>query len=100
MTLLLCCELLEVRVQAIEALLPDVPVVLRPLRYLLERRRLDPARPALRVAPLHDQPRALQHAQVLGHGGQAHAEGLRELADRAFAAGEASQDGPAGGIRQ
>ena len=42
-------QLLEVGLQPIEALLPDVTVALGPLGHLLERPRLDAARPPLRL---------------------------------------------------
>jgi hypothetical protein len=41
--------------------------------------------PPLRLTPAHDQPGALEHAQVLGDGRHAHVERLGELGDRALA---------------
>src|SRR5438105_3143242 len=63
----LCCGLdfLQVLVQPVEALFPEPAVVLDPLGGVLQRRRLQPARPPLRFAAARDQPGALQHLQML-----------------------------------
>src|SRR5258706_443670 len=54
-------QLAQVHFETIETLLPEAPVVLQPLVDRLERLRLDPARPPLRLAAARDQPGALQH---------------------------------------
>jgi hypothetical protein len=82
-------------VQPIEPFLPDVPVALRPVRDGLQGPGLDATPPPLRLLSLRDQPRALEHAEVLRDGGQAHVERLGELGDRAFAREETRQDRPA-----
>src|SRR5688572_27814370 len=69
MARLLSLHLLQVRVQTIEAVFPDLPVLLGPRGDLPQGRGLDPAPPPLRVLPARDQPRVLEHAQVLRHRG-------------------------------
>src|SRR5712692_3941577 len=94
----LALQLPEVAVQLVEALLPVAPVVLDPVGDVLERIRLKPAGPPLRLAAALDQPGALEHFQVLGHGGEAHVEGLGQFQDRGFARGEAREDRAPRGI--
>src|SRR5688500_9371454 len=65
MCFLLRLQFQQIGLEPIEALLPDVPVGLRPLGHVLERLRMDPARPPLRLAAADDQPGPFQHAQVL-----------------------------------
>src|SRR5688500_2348181 len=74
----------QVAVQTIEALLPERPVTLRPLRDVLDRGSLETARPPLGVAAPADETGPLQHAQVLRDGRHAHVERLGQLCDRAF----------------
>ena len=52
--------------QAVEAVLPEAPVIRKPVGGLLERLSLQPRR-ACCAAPAGDEPRALQHLQVLGN---------------------------------
>src|SRR5215217_8248377 len=54
MLLLLCVHFLQVTVETIEPLFPDVPVSLRPRGNFLQWRRLDPARPPLGFASAGD----------------------------------------------
>src|SRR6266849_652211 len=96
--LALALQFLEVAVQLVEALLPVAPVVLDPLGDVLERSRLQPAGPPLRLAAALDQARALEHLEVLGHGGQTDVEGLGQFQDRGFPRGEARKDRAARGI--
>src|SRR6516165_11597849 len=77
----------EILVEAIKAVVPETAVVLEPLGGVLERPRLEPAGPPLRLAAACDQPGAFQHLQVLRDGRKAHRKGLRELADRGLASG-------------
>src|SRR5258706_16346987 len=94
----LALQLLEVALQLVEALLPVAAVVLDPVGNALERVGLEPARSPLRFAAALDQPRALEHLEVLGHGGQAHVEGLCELEHRGFPRGKACEDRAPGGV--
>src|SRR5438128_1322632 len=65
---LLGLELAQVVVQAIEALIPETPIVLHPVGDLLQRTRVQPAGAPLRLAAAGDQARALQNLQMLGDG--------------------------------
>src|ERR1700693_1470838 len=90
----------QVLAQPIETLRPDLPVALDPLGHLFEPLRLEPARPPLGLAPLRDQPGALQHLQVLRNAREAQCERFRQLGHRLLTRSEASEDRPAGGVRQ
>src|SRR5262245_50885992 len=96
--LLLPLHLLQMDVQAFEALFPESPVALHPVGDLLEPVCLEPAGPALRIASTHDQAGALEHAEMLGDGRQAHVERLGELGDRSRTRGQAGQNRTPGGI--
>src|SRR6185503_8631044 len=72
-------QLLQVRVEAVEAVVPERSIRFRPRDDLLERRGLEQARPRLRFATASDQPGSLQHAQVLAHRRAAHVEWPRQL---------------------
>src|SRR5262249_25681602 len=82
--LLLLFEILQILVQPVEALLPPPPVMIHPLGDFLERRRLQPAGPPLRVPPPRNQPSPLEHFQVLGHRRQAHVERRRQIRNRSL----------------
>src|SRR5215472_7305450 len=75
----LALQLAEIVAQAIQALLPEAPVVLEPIGRVLEGRSIEPARPPLRRPPAGDQAGALQHLEMLGDPGEAHIEGRRQL---------------------
>src|SRR6266850_7160196 len=79
--LVLALQFLEVGVQPVEALLPVAPVVLDPFGHVLERSRLEPAGPPLRLAAPLDEAGALQHLEMLGDGGKADVERLGEFED-------------------
>src|SRR6185436_15674301 len=85
MMLLLRFHLLQVVLEPIEPLLPDVPVALGPISHFLERCRLDPAGPPLRLTPPGDEPGALEHAQMLRDRRHAHVEELGQFGDRTLA---------------
>src|ERR1700693_1848206 len=84
-SLLLALQFLEVAVQLVEALFPVAPVVLDPVGDVLERIRLEPAGPPLRLAAALDQARALEDLQVLGNGGQGPVGGVRPVSGRGIA---------------
>src|SRR2546422_7080420 len=94
----LALQFLEVAVQLVEALLPVAPVILDPVGDVLERIRLEPARPPLRLAAALDQSRALEDLEVLGDRRKADVEGLGQLQDRGFARSEAREDRAPRGI--
>src|SRR5207244_12679122 len=93
-------QLAQVVVHAMEALLPEAPIVLQPVRGVLEGTRLEPAGPPLRLATARDQTGGPQPPEVLGDRGKAHREGLGQLRDRRLARAEASKDRAPGGIGQ
>src|SRR3546814_8614249 len=65
-------QLVEIVLQPVEALLPELPIALQPARGILQRRGIQPAGPPLRLAPATDEAGPLQHLQVLGNRRQAH----------------------------
>src|SRR5205823_8064346 len=79
-------------VEPVEAALPEVPVRLEPLDSLAKRCALEAGRPKLRRAAARDQPRALEHLEMLGHRLDADRERLGELVHRRVALREPRQD--------
>src|SRR4051812_23612469 len=79
---LLGLKLFQVIIEPVEALFPELPVELDPRGGVLQRPRLQPARPPLRFAAAGDEPRALEHLQVLGNRRQGHVERLGQLVHR------------------
>src|SRR6185437_2253057 len=71
----------KILVQAVKALLPETPVSLYPSPHLFERACLELARPPLRRAAAGDEPRLLQHLEVLRDRRQAHIEWFGKLID-------------------
>src|SRR5439155_10943514 len=92
-SLLLFLKLAEVVVQAIEAGFPVPPVLADPFGRVPERLRLQPARPPLRLTSLLEEPRALEHLEVLRDRREAEIERGRQLRDRRLALGESREDG-------
>src|SRR5579859_365098 len=76
-----CFQRAQIVVEPVEALLPELAIVLHPLMHFLEGGGLQPARTPLRFASVGDQPGALQHFQVLGDGRHAHVERLGQFCD-------------------
>src|SRR5215472_9310026 len=93
-------QLLQIGIQAVEALGEKAPVMIEPIVDVPECPRLDPARPPLRLAAARDQTGALQHLEVLRDGRKAHGEWLRELRDRGLAQCEPRQNRPASRVRK
>src|SRR6266498_1002478 len=75
-------------------------VRLSPFGDLLQRCRLEPGGPPLRLPAPCDQSRPLEHLQVLGDRGQSHVERLRQLGDRGLPRRESREDRPPRGIRE
>src|SRR5437867_12900715 len=69
-------DLVQVLVQPVVALFPEAPIPLGPLGDLPERPSLEPGGPPLPLPAPRDQPRPLEHLQVLRDGPQAHLERL------------------------
>src|SRR6266850_2935339 len=84
MLLLPILYVVQVVVQTVKALRPEMPVVLRPIGNVLERTCLEPAGPPLCLVSTCDQPRARQHLKVLGDGRHADLEWFGQLRDRGF----------------
>src|SRR5688572_299444 len=93
-------ELIQVLLQPVVAFLPETPVPLRPRGDLLQRSRLEPGWPPLPLATPGDEPRSLQHLQVLRDGRQAHLERFRQLRHRGLPRRQPRQDRPPRGIRE
>src|SRR5260221_2748430 len=92
---LMALQLIEQRIEALEAAFPKPAVPLQPPARFRKRLRLEPAGTALRVAAARNQARALQHLEVLGDRGLTHRERLRQLRHRSLAGREAREDRPA-----
>src|SRR5262249_40287458 len=66
----------------------------------LERSRLQPTGPPLRLAPARDEARGLHHLQMPRHSRQADVEGLRNLVHGRFPLGEPRKNRPPRRIRE
>src|SRR4051812_25585838 len=92
--------LLQLLLEPVEAGFPEASVVRYPAGDVLKRPGLKTARPPLRGAAPGDQPGALKHFEMLGHGLQAYVEGLGKLVDSRLTSGKAAEDRPPGRVRQ
>src|SRR5262245_31711285 len=81
----LCLQFAQVIVEPVETLFPEAAIALEPIVDFLQRARLDPARPPLRLASARDQAGTLEHLEVLGNRRQTHIEGLGEFRHRRLA---------------
>jgi hypothetical protein len=75
---------IEILLKLVELQLPELAVVIEPGHGVAHRRGDQSAIPATTVPPPHHQPGALEDPEVLAHRGEGHAEGRRQLADRAL----------------
>src|SRR5215813_749375 len=75
----LCLQFAQIVVEPVEAPLPELAIVLDPVGDLLEKLGLQPAETPLYIAGTGDQPRLLQHLEMLGNRRKAHGERLGEL---------------------
>lgn len=91
-------ELIEEGFEAVEPLFPEEAEAVEVGRGILERRRVQRARAPLRVAPAHDEPRLLEHLEVLRDRRLAHVERFGEFGDRVDAGAQAIKDRPPGGV--
>src|ERR1700680_169990 len=96
--LLLRLQFAQVLVEAVEALFPETLIVLDPFRRVLERSRLEPARPPLCLAPARNQAGALQHLEMFGDRWEAHLERLCQIGHRSLALGETCENRAPGGV--
>ncbi len=86
---------LQIFGEIVEAAIPEAPIAIEPVGHRLQRRRLQMTGTPLCFAPARDQPRAFEHLQMLGNGGEAHVIGLGQLGDRGIPRGKAGQDAAA-----
>jgi hypothetical protein len=84
---------LQIILQAIEPLFPQPAIFAQPVVDILERDRLDLARPHLRIAAARDQTGMLQHLEMLGDGRQAHRERFGQFRYRGLSEREAGEYG-------
>src|SRR6476469_1075534 len=96
--LLLCFQSTDVVFEAIEPGVPELPVLVEPLRGVFEGARFEAARPPLRVAPASDEAGVLQHFQMFRYRRQSHLERSGDLVDGGLARRQPGQDGAPGGI--
>ena len=89
---------MQVLIEAIESLLPDLAVALGPGGHVLQGGGVDAASSPLGLLPAGDQTRPFEHTQVFRDRRHAHVERLGEFGHREFAQGETSQNGSAGGV--
>src|SRR4029453_4853437 len=88
---LFAVQFIEQVVQPLEGLLPVLAEPVRPLRHLFDGRRIQARWAPLRLAPPRDQPRPLEHLQVLRNRGQAHLEWFGEGLHRGLALAQTRQ---------
>ncbi|OJV44486.1 MAG: hypothetical protein BGO25_05195 [Acidobacteriales bacterium 59-55] len=79
-------------IQALETLLPDMPIAFKPFIGLGKRANFQATWPALSVASPRDQTGLLKNSKVPGNGRLADREGLHQFCHRGFAGCEPSED--------
>jgi hypothetical protein len=95
-----CLELFQDGIQRLKSSFPKLPISLEPSRGFRESLGLQSPRPALRIAATRDQPRALEHLEMLRDRRLAHRKRLRQLADRRLPRREPRQYRPPSRIGQ
>ena len=90
----------EVRIEAVETLLPRSSGVLGPCGDLDQRLRPQLARPPLSISTSTDQARLLEDLQMTGDGRKADREGFGQLEHRCLTVGQATYDRAPRGVRQ
>src|SRR6266851_1238314 len=100
MVALLFLDFVQIIVETIEALIPELPIVLEPSACLLQRLRLKSAGAPLGLARARDQAGALEHLEMFRDGRQAHRKGRGQLANRALARRELREDRASGRISE
>ena len=89
---------LQKRVQAVEARVPEFFVALQPIDRSFQRTALELTAHYAAGLAAHDEPGIFQNTEMLDESRQRHGERLRELADRTFAALEPGEHSTARGI--
>src|SRR5215470_11612760 len=100
LALLLGFKIREICVHLVETFGPEAAIARQPVVDGLERSRLQPTGPPLRLAPARDEARDLQHLQMPRHRRQADVEGLRDLVHSRLPPGKPRQDRPPRRIRE
>jgi hypothetical protein len=77
-------KVVQIVVQAIDAVLPKTAVLLHPIGNAPQRLRFEPAGSPLCFAAALEQPRAFEHLEVLRNGGKTHVEGVGKLRNRSL----------------
>jgi hypothetical protein len=95
---LLCLNFLQVIVEAIEGLFPELAIALEPMGGILEGLDFEATGTPLGLPAAGDQAGVLEDFQVLGDCWESHLERPGEVVDRGFAAAEMGEDGTARGI--
>src|SRR5687767_1472593 len=93
-------QLLDDRVQRVEARRPDLAIVLDPGRLFLEPAQTEPAGPHPTDLLRGDEARAFQDADMLLHAREGHVEFVRKLRDRGVRTSELLQDAASCGVRE
>src|SRR6185436_9862865 len=98
--LLLPFQFLNNLVQPVEACVPELAVPLDPGRLFLHSAQAELAGSHATDLLRRDQPRLLQHADVLLHARQGHVELLGKVRDRSVCTPELLQNAAPGGVRE
>src|ERR1044071_8622213 len=96
--LLRSCQFLDNLVQLVEAFVPTLAVPLEPRCLFLQAARAQLARPHAPDLLRGDEPRLLQHADVLLHARERHVELLGKVRDRRVGAAELLQHAAPRGV--
>ena len=88
----------EKGIEALEIALPEFAVAFEPAGGFRERFWSEAARATLSVATAGNEAGAFEDEKVFRNGGLAHGKRFCEFEDAGFAAGEAREDGAAGGV--
>ena len=91
-------ELLKIVVEAVEALHPELTVVVDPVGGVFEGPGFEAAGAPLGFAATSDEAGTLEDFEMFGNGGHGDGEGLGELGDGGFTGDEMSENGAASGI--
>jgi len=91
-------ELLKIVIEAVEALHPELTVVVDPVGGVFKGAGFEAAGAPLGFAATSDEAGTLEDFEMFGNGGHGDGERLGELGDGGFAGDEASENGAARGI--
>src|SRR5882724_10557830 len=98
--LLLPFQFFDNFVQLVEACVPELAVPLDPCRLFLQSARAERAGPHASDLLRGDEPRLLQHADMLLHAREGHVELLGKVRDRSVCTPELLQNAASGGVRE